>query len=174
MTLLVVLAVIWVTFGQKKSRHRRFLTIGVLCNLLYGTLVGGDFMQGRFFSFSYLVCVLLIALSWIKVKEMAGRYVYLALGIFLVFYPHTPFNSGLNYNNEKIIDGIADERGFYFNELSLVQYLLKDKNDPFPMSRMAIEGNQFRESQQDFVIKRNIGVFALSRLDVYAAKLSHG
>jgi len=56
--------------------------------------------------------------------------------------------------------GIADERGFYFNDLSLNKYIFRDKdNNVFPDNRQVAAGNKIRGSAEKIIVKVAVGLF---------------
>jgi arabinofuranosyltransferase len=157
-TVFVIAVVIVASFAKSLAveKHLRFLCLGILANIFYVVSVGGDFMLGRFFSYSYLVAVVLL-LSILKKRESV--YLGLALGFYAVFYFHTPLNSPLNYSDTSIRMGVADERGFYFKSSSLYRYFNISAKDVFPDMRWSYEGRQFKASPDKVVVKGNIGFF---------------
>jgi arabinofuranosyltransferase len=159
-TLLVIGSVLtWTVF--RAPVHFRYLAAGVAVNVAYVVFVGGDFMQGRFLSYSYFVSVVmgmtqLAGVQLPKWKTATG----LALCGYLVFYPHTPLNSSPTHRNREIRFGVADERGYYFDHLSLVQYLTREPGALyFPASEDAVRGRQFKGSPERVAVERAIGVF---------------
>ena len=158
-TLLVIgSALTWTIL--RAPAHLKFLAAGVALNLAYVASVGGDFMQGRFLSYSYFVSVIL----WISQLEHVARPTWkalagLALCGYLVLYPHTPFNSPTTHSNQLIRLGIADERGIYFPRLSLIQYLKRDTRIPyFPVTENAVLGRQLKASSERVTVDSDLGV----------------
>jgi len=160
-TLGVISGAIVIIFFVSINNYFKYIGYGIILNLMYVVSIGGDFMQGRFFSYSYLVSVIILLLWFSKVQSRKSLITTTSLVIvFLLFYPHTPFNSPLNYENRKIEMGISDERGFYFKHLSLFKYILRDKdNIIFPGYRLAIGGNKFKGSAEKIIVKVAVGLF---------------
>ena len=160
-TLLVIAGSLALTFFRPAANGLRYLAAGMVLNLCYVAYVGGDFMQGRFFSYAYLVAVILLLLQLNTFQFRAVRQAGLVLlCAYLVVYPHTPFNSSLSHFNGQIVMGIADERGFYFRRVSLYQYLLaKTKGELFPDNKRTRQGIKFRDSVDKLAVIRNIGFF---------------
>ncbi|MCJ7717711.1 MAG: hypothetical protein MUO54_14490 [Anaerolineales bacterium] len=160
-TLGVISGALAITIFISNNRNLKYFGLGIILNLIYVVSIGGDFMQGRFLSYSYLVSVIILLLWFSKVKSRKSLIATTSLVIFfLVFYPHTPFNSPLNYKNRKIMMGIADERGHYFEHLSLYKYILHDhENTVLPDYIPADEGIKFKEATENIVIQKNVGVF---------------
>jgi len=161
LTLLVIIGFIFLSLFRPISNHLKYLGYGVLLNLFYVGYIGGDFMQGRFLSYAYLVSVLILLLSFAKIHSQNFKLLtFIAIGCYLVFYPHTPFNSPIKYRNQSIKWGVADERGYYFGDLSLYWYIRADQeNKGFPDNNWAREGYDFKESSDDIKIKHSIGLF---------------
>ncbi len=158
MTLLVIGLSLVLLFFRPKARPFLPLALGVVLNLIYVVWVGGDFMQGRFLSYSYLVCATVLAFYHRDHRYAPKPYLWGVIFLFLLFFPHTPFNSGINHANLKIKNGIADERGFYFNDLSLIQYVLSPVNEPFPSNFLAKQGRFYKMSPEPVFSVRNIGI----------------
>jgi len=160
-TLLVITGSLVLNFFSSSEKYLKYLGYGVLLNLLYVGYVGGDFMQGRFLSYAYIVSVILLLLRLDKIHFPKFKSLtFIAVSLYLVLYPHTAFNSPFNYENKVIDMGIADERGFYFNELSLYRYLLRDKKGKFfPAHSWARNGYEFKESSDRITIVSTIGLF---------------
>lgn len=126
----MLLALLLTLFSR--AVYLRFIGLGLVANMFYILYVGGDFMLGRFFSYSYLMAVIVLCAvhssqlpEWLNKKVVpTGVAVALPLTIFLyaVFYFHTPFNSPFDYSAEGWEDGVADERGYYFKTNSLSAY----------------------------------------------------
>jgi len=160
-TLGVISGALAIIFFVSNNSYLKYFGLGIILNLLYVVSIGGDFMQGRFWSYSYLVSVIILLLWFSKVQTRKSLITTTTLVfIFLLFYPHTPFNSPLSYENRKIKMGIADERGFYFEYLSLNNYILRNKdNNTVPDPPRAAEGNKFKESAEKIIVKKSVGVF---------------
>lgn len=162
LTSIVILSTIILFLFLRDKKHLRFLMIGVLLNLVYIISVGGDFMQGRFLSFSFLTSLLVI-FPWLFSVEYRGRikwFAFAIIGLYLAFFPHTPLNSPLDYENQAITMGIADERGFYFKGVSLYSYLTwNPETQLFPRNALSIEGREFKKSTQEVIVTARIGIF---------------
>jgi arabinofuranosyltransferase len=128
--------------------------------MAYVASVGCDFMQGRFLSYAYFVSVILWITQLAHILRPTGKALAgLTLCGYLVLYPHTPFNSPTTYVNQLIHLGIADERGVYFNQLSLIQYVNRDTRIPyFPMSENAVLGRQLKASTGQVTVDSDLGV----------------
>ena len=162
-TPIIILFAMFITLKKSSERkHFNFLVIGIIFNLFYIIYVGGDFMIGRFMSYSYLISVFLL-MSVIKNRNFSKLQAGFILGIivlYLFIYPHTPLNSPVEYKNEQINLGVADERGYYFNKTSLFRYCLdKGKEAYFPLIRLSSEGYEFKKHPVKICVNINIGLF---------------
>lgn len=160
-TLGVITGALLLTFSTSFDTYFKYIGYGIILNLMYVVIIGGDFMQGRFLSFSYLVSVIILLLWFNKFQSNKTLLATCTLVCFyLLFYPHTPFNSPLNYSNKRVKMGIGDERGFYFDDLSLYKYIQRDKeNNVFPDYPWSNFGDKFKEANANIIIKANIGFF---------------
>jgi arabinofuranosyltransferase len=160
-TLGVISGALVIIFFVSANNYIKYIGYGIILNLMYVVIIGGDFMQGRFFSYSFLVSVIILLLWFSKVHSRKSMITTTSLVfVFLLFYPHTPFNSPLNYENRKQDMGIADERGFYFKHLSLNKYIFRDKdNNVFPNNNLAAKGIKFKEATEYIIIEKRVGIF---------------
>ena len=166
-TILIILGAVAVTLFRASERHLHFLAYGILLDLLYIVYIGGDFMLGRFLSYAYMLSTILLLLQFLQHPSVKLNWITAALiTVYLIFYPHTPLNSPLLYSNQMIEEGVADERGFYTNSLSLYRYidtmyLHKESNESvfFPPQTGARLGYQFGHSPGKVTVQNNIGIF---------------
>jgi len=160
-TLVVISGALAIIFFVSNNSYYKYFGLGIILNLMYVVNIGGDFMQGRFWSYSYLVSVIILLLWFSKVQTRKSLITTTTLVfVFLLFYPHTPFNSPLSYENRKTRMGIADERGFYFRYQSLYNYILRNKgNNTIPDPLRTAEGIEFKESAEKIIVKSTVGVF---------------
>jgi len=139
----------------------KYISFGLILNLLYVLFVGGDFMQGRFLSYAFFVSTILCFLylkdkNYYKFKNLILFSIYL----YLIFYNHTPLNSSFVHSADGINMGIADERGMYFSTLSLHKFLdSKKHNRAFPDIHWGQKARQFKEADDKVIVFGNIGVF---------------
>jgi len=159
MTMLVILAAIIVSFLPSTKPQIRYLGYGLLLNLFYVVYVGGDFMLGRFLSYAFLLSVLILAVHSTK---SLYRYHLIVVGLlvtlYAIYYAHTPANSPIKYKNQLIESGVADERGFYFNDVSLYSYVKLDR-DEFPQSHWRKQAEKFKQSDNMLVVRPTIGLY---------------
>jgi arabinofuranosyltransferase len=101
-------------------------------------------MRGRFFSYAFLISTILIAFQTWNLKNSKLRNVLIAaVFLYSLFYPHTPLNSPLDYHNDHIVNGIADERGYYFPYLAFNRYVASRlTKTQFPQHFLCEEGKR--------------------------------
>ena len=153
--LLISISIIYSLISPKKPIL--VINAGILLNFLYILSIGGDFMRGRFFSYAFLITALLMA---IQIGARSGKIIRYAviLSVFLysLFYPHTPLNSPIDYNNEQRPNGIADERGYFFRYLSFNKYVIAQfRNEQFPQYFLCEEGKK----APNLSISQNVGLY---------------
>ena len=120
LTLFTILAGMVLAFAKGK-RGEKAIASGILLSLLYILYIGGDFMSGRFFAAPLLVSVILLGRFLPKIPK-AGKTAILGAVILLGFIAHSPTQLNTPKSPKTAIgpDGIADERGYYFNESGLI------------------------------------------------------
>ncbi len=146
-TPVTVVAALLVTLFRTRHTVYRFIGLGVLLNLSYVIWIGGDFMAGRFLSYSYLVAVVLLMLELPRVSLPMRRDLGLrnrstararqrtltatvlagtAVAAYTVTFHHTPLNCwrpSLKHGPE--LFGVQSERAHY-PDTSLRNYLSRD------------------------------------------------
>jgi arabinofuranosyltransferase len=110
-----------------QRRHRDMLiALGLFGYTLYVIGIGGDFMQGRFWTIPFFTGACLIAISELPLEEpVRAGAVILPFG-FLFFHPLAVEVFPIAALN---LSGIADERSFYRDESSLVMFT-RNRNMP--------------------------------------------
>ena len=174
-TMIVILLAVLKLLSFPGKRVFQFLGLGILLNLAYVVFVGGDFMQGRFLSYAFLVSAatlpLLLPKQPARVLPVLG-----VIWIYALLFPHTPVNSPIDYENriclvhwqsEPILDSVADERGYYFRNLSLNNYFRsRQEGRFFPDHPWALKALLPRADAAQVPISRNIGLLGyFSHLD---------
>jgi arabinofuranosyltransferase len=111
----VTLVVILLTLGLSlRARwYERSLALGITAYLASVALVGGDFMEGRFFAAPLLVAVIILSRCVLPNRIAVGLLVLVA-GVGSV-----GFVAPLRASNDDIVAGIADERGYYATRFGL-------------------------------------------------------
>jgi arabinofuranosyltransferase len=159
LTPVVILLALLVCFLPTRQRYVRYLGLGLVLNLLYVVYVGGDFMLGRFLSYAFLLSVIILAV-WAgnRLRQYQLVIVAVLVTIYATYYDHTPANSPIKYKNQLIEYGVADERGFYFNDVSLYSYIKIDR-EKFPHSHWRRQAQKFNQSDEKMIVRPTIGIF---------------
>jgi arabinofuranosyltransferase len=147
----------------KSPIHFKVACLGSALYLCYVLKIGGDFMQGRFFSCTFIFSTLLL-LGWIK---KIPNLVFPALIIFALLWNHTPLNTGINYQVEfldnELINNVQDERGYRFQQVSIYAYiahLFENTSNPFPYNYQCMQGIKFKnESSSKVTIYDTLGYY---------------
>jgi arabinofuranosyltransferase len=105
--------------GFFSGRFNRALAAGILVSLTYVVAIGGDFMSGRYLTVSFLAATVIIART-----PLSRPGLWITAGVvFALGLPNigATLLSGSRYENRSISEsGIADERGFYYQEQGLL------------------------------------------------------
>ncbi|MDZ7725250.1 MAG: hypothetical protein U5R06_21145 [candidate division KSB1 bacterium] len=160
-TMTVIGAALFVCIKRGKADSVRFLGYGIVLNLIYIIYVGGDFMQGRFLSYAFMIAAIIImqqiAANWNKKQQGFGVAVLL---LYLFLYPNTPFATPLNYQNYRSKLMISDERGTYFKRTSLyARYIRYPYSVVFPPHKWSFQGLRFKMQNDHVRVFGNIGFF---------------
>jgi len=129
--------------GGLGDRKFRMFAIGLILWIAYLFYVGADYMGGRFFSAPLLLASMLVGFQLRKYgRPMKGLWaVYLTLSIgalqTTVFSPYTFDQKSLTES------GIADERGFYYQQLGALPVLLR--GGTWNLHPWLLEGASLRE-----------------------------
>ena len=120
LTFLVTLAGMFAAFS-KGNRLEKTIAAGVALFLLYILSIGGDFMSGRFFAAPLLVSVITLV-RIIPRLAVPWKPPGFAFVVLLGFLAHSPTQLNIPKSPENAIgkEGIADERGFCFNNSGLL------------------------------------------------------
>jgi arabinofuranosyltransferase len=97
------------------------LSLGMVFYGLYVFASGGDFMQGRLFAvLAYIGVFNLVTLHQRATAPRTLKAVFLTLGVTAAVLGPKPLLSGTTYRNLTFIDGIADERGVWYERYGLL------------------------------------------------------
>ena len=116
------------------------LVAGQLAYLLYILLIGGDFMQGRFFaiivflSMGQIMFALTLTKSFLKLYNVNLSYGLAIIAIIGLFTDY-PFRSGSNYTARASVGDIIDERGAFY----IYYGLFSKKRSTWPTISMPLE-----------------------------------
>jgi arabinofuranosyltransferase len=112
--------------GFRSCLFNKILASGVLAYIIYIVSIGGCFMSGRLLTAPLFVAAAMVAKSALVSQQL----IVLAIGFGILgsMNLNATLLSSSSYNNLVIgADGIADERGFYFQRFGL----LNEKMEPF-------------------------------------------
>jgi arabinofuranosyltransferase len=134
-TLIAIAGGLGVAVYKRKDWQFVTLAAGVFLYLLYILKVGGDFMDGRFFSGPLFVSAVLVARG---AKDFSNKAIAgLAVTVIVIGFlsPFTPITSpkaykDVYYDGHIPIDwdsGIADERGYYYDTTGLLNNIGEKK-----------------------------------------------
>jgi arabinofuranosyltransferase len=132
--LTLVFVAIAVAVGMAGSALGIALATGIVLYMIYVLSIGGDFMEGRFFTAPLLMAAIVVARSTLERTYLA----VLGVGVLACGLANAKATllSGATYNNHVIYDdGIADERGFYYQEFGLLSADHKPINVPVWVAR---------------------------------------
>ena len=167
-TPLIIISALIVTHGATRQWALRFVGYGIALNVFYITWVGGDFMQGRFLSYSCLSAVVVLTLA-IHGEPRSRRTTRVTaataavVAVYAVLYPHTPLNCWRpDISHQARTFDVRYERDVYA-ELALREYLasLAD-GGPFPDHRWIRDGLWIRYSEDPIAVVDNIGMVGYS------------
>lgn len=121
LTIVMILMPICFGFWQK-NKLPVLIGLSSLLYLFYVIWIGGDFMEGRFFTVPLILSLVL----FLNLPVMNFRYDYVLIGFILMLglsIPHhtlTITEAFPGTNNPLSNNGITDERLYYFNSLGLL------------------------------------------------------
>jgi arabinofuranosyltransferase len=155
----VTITVAVIALAAARNRYSAAVAAGVLLNLIYVVNVGGDFMQGRFLSYSFIFAVA-AAFTFCRFDRKPAAAIMALCALYWVLYPLNPVATPRDYNHAAIDGyGIADERGYYFPEVSIWRYIGRDPNLPFPNHPWSNKGLALKTSNETLAFFGNIGFF---------------
>jgi len=158
-----------------KDKFLRAFGYGIALNMIYIFYIGGDFMLGRFLSFSFFTALLLIfvyihdfdkilrraLIYWPKGKKSISSLVFVAaVLLYAVLYPRTPLLTPTDYSYQGSIGMVVEERGYYFEHASLWKYIEQKRTGGiFPDHRFSIKGKELANYPDTIGIHGNIGYY---------------
>lgn len=116
----ITLVVIFIGIFLGIKQNNKAIAIGIASYLFYILYIGGDFMSGRFFATPMLLSAYLISISIYSNRDI---FVLLSLIFILgMLNIRQTFLSDYSFNNNYVSPaGIADERGYYYNDGGLLR-----------------------------------------------------
>ena len=179
-TPVVVVAALVLTLFKASHTAYSFVGLGIVINLAYVVWIGGDFMTGRFLSYSYLIATILLMLQLPRVTfppwynlavdqptaiarwrmPTATTLVGAAVAVYALAYHHTPVNC---WPPEREHDprpfGVFSERDYYYPETSFTNYLARDPEQAiWPYHYFARVGLELFHSPERVHVAGNIGM----------------
>ena len=162
----------------KKYRELWAISIGIVLYILYITIIGGDFMGGRFFS-APLFCSAII-ISKINFKSLRGALPSFAAVIILGFLSPKPTILSNQYYSlgpktvkafrfgpliVNMYHGIVDERFWYYENTGLLNNIFEKKINNHPWVK---EAEKLKKAGNRVVVRKTIGL-----LGYYAGSKIH-
>lgn len=150
LTMLIIAGGSVAAFCNRMPFMRSTATATVLY-LIYILWAGGDFMRGRFFSVPFLVALIMllesgIAERFFMAKASLAKVIPVIFLAYLLVFPHTPVNTWFGFQDFSVNNGIADERGYFFDVCSLYAYLHSGPGGLFPDFEWSQIGKQIAEN----------------------------
>lgn len=151
LTIIVVLLTIFLTFFAIKIKKYIYLTSGIIIYLVYISLIGCDFMSGRFFTMPFLISICI--LSQYKIFQ-ENKKLWLFSILFIIFWgvyakPSLPLfykdSMSFIYPYKGIV---ADEITYYYDYSSLYR---KIKYGMLPENKWSKEGKKLKLQNEKFV-----------------------
>jgi len=125
LTMLVIASGLLITFALRRV-DLYMLAASIFIYIIYIIRIGGDFMSGRF-----LTPPIFFAVAIISQVNIRNRILFIAFFIVIfsvLINPYAPIRSNKFYSETGFDEyGIADERGFYFQETGLIRANCKMK-----------------------------------------------
>jgi arabinofuranosyltransferase len=144
-----------IAFVQRRRRDI-LIAFGLLGYVLYVVCIGGDFMQGRFWTIPLFTGACLIAISELPLEQPAWAGAAILPFAFLLVHPLATESLPIEPMNGS---GIADERGFYRNEASLV---LSTRTRSMPEHEWMQMGRDLKANHEKIFSFDNIGFLGYS------------
>jgi arabinofuranosyltransferase len=154
-TLLIIFSAIFAGI-RIGSAWAKTVTVALVLDLVYVVWIGGDFMRGRFFTSAFVMATVFLMgntklwQSFFCARKVCKGAVLIYI-VYLVLFPFTPLNTGLSYSNFNLEQGIADERGYYFDVCSLYAYLYSKPGEVFPDFEWSHIGRQIAQSKVNYL-----------------------
>ena len=101
--------------GLSRGGYARFFALGLVLQMVYLIWIGGDFMRGRFIALPFFLSLFLIAAAVTPRRAALCGIVMIGLGVAM----GQPPSLDHNFYHHTVMNGVADERGFYFQRYGL-------------------------------------------------------
>lgn len=158
LTLLTIMLGTAAAVFSKQSRSLAVAT-GLALYLGYVVFIGGDFMNGRYFTVPFLCAILLLCRSDTLLETRT--FAVLLGAVFVVGFasPYPPVLSDEHFGADRdAVDlrGVADERAFYYPTTGLLRAC---RNCDVPTISWAADGLAARENGKSVAVKQSSGFF---------------
>ncbi len=159
-TLITIACALSLSLARREIRSL-VAACGILLYLIYIVKIGGDFMAGRFFSIPFFAAVVLLARANLQPQVyliLGGSFI----GLGLLVQRPALLNDETYFRNaspKEVIDhrGVADERGFIFQQSGLLPVLQRNRREPAAF--WAKKGRAAKEHGLPFATFGNIGFY---------------
>ena len=180
-TPVVVVAALVVTLFKTSQTAYKFVGLGIAINLFYVVWIGGDFMTGRFLSYSYLVATVVLVVQLPRLRfpisynlpvdqpvalarwrmPTATTLVGAAVTVYALAYHHTPVNCWPpEHGHDTRPFDVFSERDYY-PVTSFTNYLVRDPEQAFwPNHFFARVGSELLHSPERVHVTGSIGMLA--------------
>jgi arabinofuranosyltransferase len=155
LTLLTIASAVILAF-YTKAKSTRAIAIGVALYLVYIISVGGDFMSGRFFALPIVLSAAILArMTWNASTAVTAIAVLSVVGLAAP-YPNLLSDSsfGTRGNGGIRPTGIADERGWYYQQTGLLRMLYSTE---MPPHEWAEKGKNYRLAKTAVAFESCVG-----------------
>ncbi len=136
---------------------------GIALYVAYVIRIGGDYMDGRFFSAPFLLGVILLARHRFRPKLSEGTMIATTIVVLGLAWPNSPVRVWTDYGKGRELyywqNGISDERAGYYQYTGL---LVQKPDVPAPNHPWAELGRKTREEGTRLVRRGGIGFFGLN------------
>lgn len=132
-------------------------SFGILFYMAYILIIGGGFMSGRFFAVPFFCSVLILSYAPVQSYKVVWAPALCMVLFLSLRSPLCPVISDETYKNEIIPEnGIADERGFYYQETGLLPALKKENE--IPNHLWITKGRELKETGPHVVVEGYVGM----------------
>jgi arabinofuranosyltransferase len=158
LTLFTIAVVVFFSLRRwRDDRAAALVAVGILLQLAYVVMVGGDYMSGRLFTTPLVVALLLLS----RIPFAGAPDLLVATGMLLalgISSPRPPVETNEKYQGlGSSPQDVDDERGYRHNDTALL--LLNRNYNVAHLGGWVHDGIEARESGQRVTIYKNIGYY---------------
>ena len=155
-----VCVVLGVISGFRSAEWRvRMLAVGILLNLIYVLMVGGDFMSGRFLTPALFCASIVLGRETHLLPVSVASLAAAAILLFACLFPASPLRNRPSYDEgiTRFVDsaGISDERAFHYRYTGL---FASHRDLGVQLHPWAAYGMQARDSGIPLVMDTRVGM----------------